>query len=61
MSICPICGCEVSMAPWLLENVLYVRCKHCKKEWHIDDSDGKGEELWKMVCKIEVKKNERTD
>lgn len=56
MSICPICGCEVKMFPWLLENVLYVRCKHCKKKWYIDDPDGKGEELWKMVYKIEKEK-----
>lgn len=56
MSVCPICGCEVSMFPWLLENVLYVRCKNCKKKWYIDDPDGKGEEIWKMVYKIEKEK-----
>lgn len=45
------------MYPWLLENVLYVRCKHCKKEWLIDVSDGKkGEEIWEMVYKIEKEK-----
>lgn len=58
MSICPICGHEVSMFPFLLHNVWVwcVRCKHCKKEWHVDDSDGKGEELWKMVYKTEKEK-----
>lgn len=58
MSICPICGCEVSMRHWLFEKFLCVRCKNCKKRWYIDDPDGKGEELWKMVYEIEVEKNE---
>ena len=50
---CPFCNSPVKMYPWLLQDVLYVRCNYCHKEWRVDDGDGRGKERWKIVYEIE--------